>query len=207
MNMNALHNLHWFRRCTSAARYTHGLVLCVLLGTALVCWGESRAGHEESRLKTVLVARFAKYTAWPVDVMTRDADAPLIITAVDRAAFQPYFDALSKKTFRGRELVFVDADTLRRTGRTPDMVYINTEDAAEMQRVLDTYRGLPVLTVGEGNAFAHNGGMIGMVYSGRKIRLAINVDAAQSVGLQLSSDLLSLSQVDLVTRPADKDNE
>jgi len=55
--------------------------------------------------------------------------------------------------------------------------------------------GPGVLTVGEGEAFAHAGGVIAFVIENRRVRFDINQTAADSAGLQLSSKLLSVARL------------
>ena len=60
---------------------------------------------------------------------------------------------------------------------------------------LDELKGAPVLTVGDGDDFARNGGMIGLFVEDGRMRFAINPDAAHRAGLRLSSQLLKLAKI------------
>ena len=51
-----------------------------------------------------------------------------------------------------------------------------------------------VLTVGESEHFAQEGGMIGFVLEDNKIRFEINLEAAQKANLKISSRLLALAK-------------
>lgn len=52
----------------------------------------------------------------------------------------------------------------------------------------------PVLTVGERDNFAQDGGMIGFCLEQNKIRFEINLDAAERAKLRISSRLLALAK-------------
>ena len=51
----------------------------------------------------------------------------------------------------------------------------------------------PVLTVSDLPGFAQQGGVIGLVRQGGRLRFEINRGVAQAAGLRLSVDLLSLA--------------
>jgi hypothetical protein len=52
-----------------------------------------------------------------------------------------------------------------------------------------------VLTVGEADWFLAEGGMVTLKLEAGRVRLEINLGAAQRAGLQISSKLLSLARV------------
>jgi hypothetical protein len=54
--------------------------------------------------------------------------------------------------------------------------------------------GPGVLTVGEGETFTREGGMIGLVIDNRRVRFDVNQTAAERAGLKISSKLLSVAR-------------
>ncbi len=56
-------------------------------------------------------------------------------------------------------------------------------------------RLLPVLTVGDGEGFATNAGLIGLYAEGEKLKFEVNQEAAHRAGLRLSSQLLKLARL------------
>ena len=52
-----------------------------------------------------------------------------------------------------------------------------------------------ILTVGESAGFAEAGGMIELYNDGHRIRLRVNLEAARSTNLRLSSKLLRASEI------------
>ncbi len=54
---------------------------------------------------------------------------------------------------------------------------------------------MPILTVAEIKKFCESGGTINLMNKNKKVRLEINVDAAQRAGLNISSKLLNLSKI------------
>jgi hypothetical protein len=60
--------------------------------------------------------------------------------------------------------------------------------------VLASLRGKAVLTVGETEDFAEDGGMIAFLVEENKIRFEINLEAADKAKLKISSKLLALAK-------------
>ena len=59
-----------------------------------------------------------------------------------------------------------------------------------------------MLTVGETEDFARQGGVIAFYSEGKKIRFEINADLARRLGLKISSELLKLGKVVGAEAPA-----
>ena len=74
--------------------------------------------------------------------------------------------------------------------RLPDSVLRDPADAA--RTLVDVGSG--VLTVGEGQAFVRNGGMIGFIIDSHRVTFDINKRAAEAAGIRLSSGLLSVAK-------------
>ena len=79
------------------------------------------------------------------------------------------------------------------------VVYIDASAAGETRRTLDAVKGKTTLTVGETDAFAKAGGMVGLVNDGGRIQIETNLEATQSAGIRISSRVLSLA---IIVRPA-----
>ena len=63
-----------------------------------------------------------------------------------------------------------------------------------MTKQVITKTSLPILTVGEMDHFAENGGAIGFCTEDNKIRFEVNLDAAGKAGLKISAKLLALAK-------------
>ena len=61
--------------------------------------------------------------------------------------------------------------------------------------VLEAVRTLPVLTVGQAGDFIRAGGILGFFLQDGRLRFEISPEAAQRVGLRISSRLLMLAKI------------
>jgi hypothetical protein len=64
-----------------------------------------------------------------------------------------------------------------------------------MGGILEKAGALPILTVGEDEPFARNGGIIHFVLKNGNVRLEIDLAAAKKAGLTISSRLLAVADV------------
>ena len=75
------------------------------------------------------------------------------------------------------------------------IVFISDSENERLPAILKSLEAAPVLTVGEMNQFAERGGVIRFKVDQERIRLEINVAAAQRSRLRISSQLLKLARI------------
>ena len=88
--------------------------------------------------------------------------------------------------------------SIKRNPRTDELkscqiVYVTDLEERRQVEALRAVRGLPVLTIGDVEGFSEVGGMIGLGATAGKVSFEINNEAAQAVGLKISSQLLKLA--------------
>jgi len=76
----------------------------------------------------------------------------------------------------------------------PSFVCGGPGDKKRIEETLASTGTLPILTVGEADQFAKNGGAIGFCTEDNKIRFEVNLDAAGKAGLRISAKLLALAK-------------
>lgn len=161
----------------------------------LLClWGAPACraqGVTEPLVKAGFVYNFAKFTEWPAGSIAAGAAVQLCLTAGDPLG--AVAQAIDGKPLQGRAVV------VRRQVRLEELrhchiVYITDTDERRQSDALRALRGLPVLSVGDGDGFAEVGGMIGLLSEGGRIQFEVNSDVAQAAGLKISSQLLRLAR-------------
>jgi hypothetical protein len=75
------------------------------------------------------------------------------------------------------------------------MLFLSRDEARNQAAILKSLRGTPVLTVGETDNFLSDGGMIRFHLEENRIRFDIDLDAAESAHLKISSRLLLLASM------------
>jgi hypothetical protein len=142
-------------------------------------------------LKAAFLFNFAKFVEWPLDL----SPAALCVCVLDDVAVEDSLSQLiSGAPVPGRSVALVKG-ARNRSLRGCHVVYVGDTDPARVAATLDEVKNAPILTVGDGDQFARDGGMIGLFIEDGRMRFAINPDAAQRAGLRLSSRLLSLAKI------------
>lgn len=149
---------------------------------------------DEYQVKAAFLYNFAKFVEWPPGAF-RSAQDPITICVLGP---NPFDDSL-KEAVRGKTLdgrMFVVRQTLDvQQGTGCHILFVNPSERMRFQSMLEALRTNSVLTVGETPGFAAEGGIVNFKLQGGKVRLEINVDAAERAKLRVSSKLLSLAEI------------
>jgi YfiR/HmsC-like len=73
------------------------------------------------------------------------------------------------------------------------VIYLADANPNAVRRVLERSRGRAVLTIGESDNFAEQGGLIALVKEGDHIQIDVNLEASQRAGIKISSRVLNLA--------------
>ena len=151
-------------------------------------------GPGEYQVKAAFLFNFVKFVDWPDQSFT-DKNSFLIIgvTGGDpiRSALEKTFQG---KTVKGRSIVIQEIKT-KGQGKTCHVIFLTGLDKRQMDAWLETLKEKAVLTIGESDNFAAQGGMINFFLQDDRVRFEINPQAAEKAGLKISSQLLALAKI------------
>jgi hypothetical protein len=150
------------------------------------------ASHaDEVAIRAAFVLNFARFTVWPTDAFIGDG-AKLKLCVDKQAPGADRFSELEGKQ-AGERILTVQFHS-RNTGMEGcHIIHVVDADRNSIQRTLAAVNGKPVLTIGETHGFVEMGGVINLVVMDGKLRFQIGREAAERVGLRLSSQLLKLA--------------
>jgi YfiR/HmsC-like len=172
--------------------------VCLVLSAWLLSGGlglsAQAAPLREYQLKAVFLFHFAQFVEWPPQAFP-DAQAPLVIGVLGMDPFGVYLD----ETVRG-ETVNNRPLAVQRYGRVEDIhtchvLFISQSETDRLEQILASLSGRSILTVADTEGFALRGVMIRLITVENKIRLRINLEAAQAANLRLSSKLLRPAEI------------
>ena len=151
-------------------------------------------GPSEYQVKAAFLFHFAQFVEWPAEAF-KDGSSPLVYCTVGDDPFHGALDArLNGKTIGARAIRvehFKRADAMQGC----QVVFLGMAEQKQMSAALANMRGNPVLTVGESEHFAQEGGMIGFCLEENKVRFEINLNAATQAKLKISARLLTLAKM------------
>jgi hypothetical protein len=203
------------------------ILTCLALGALLIQTTFAAATpRSKYETKAGYLLNFAEFIEWPAGTFA-NAKSPIILGVLGKDPFGPELDKLQGKVVNGRKLEikrFKGALEFRgeeTPGRRQDdlpakqakklaemkschILFITSSEKNYLTQTLKPFRGASVLTVGETDSFAREGGMITFVDSENNVQLEINLAAAEQARLKISSKLLSLAKVIKIEREAEK---
>jgi hypothetical protein len=162
-------------------RWRYGGSWLLVLGLPwLAVWGAAilRAadGTDNGAMAKSMVL-FSDYIKWPA---AENSDITIGILGDD-----PFGETLAKVNVkRSRKL-----DDLKGC----QIIFVSKSEQGNLNAILDALGTASVLTVGDAEGFAKQGGVIGFVAEGDKVRFEINTAAARRAGLRIDLRLLKLA--------------
>jgi hypothetical protein len=146
----------------------------------------------EYHVKAVFLYTFAKFVEWPPLAFSSPA-AAMTICILGDDPFGSFLDeAVKGKTAGDRPVSVRRVADLRGAGEC-QILFIAASERGRMPILLASVAKLGLLTVGDTAEFAAQGGVIGLEREGDRIRLLVNLPAAEKAKLRISSRVLSLA--------------
>lgn len=165
-----------------------------LLAVALVPTVVRAAAPREYQVKAVFLFNFAQFVEWPPDAFA-EAKSPLCIGVIGEDPFGADLDEVVQgETVNDRPLIVRRFHSPAEIGSC-HVLFVASSEADRLAEILAAVQGRSVLTVGDFKDFASRGGMIHFVTQRNKLRLQINMAAARTSGLTISSMLLRSATV------------
>jgi hypothetical protein len=164
------------------------LIMLAFLGAA---WpADAATGSLEMAVKASYIYKFAPFVQWPTRAFP-SATSPLRICVAGDEALGGMLD----QAVRGQRMQDHPLTVVRLASLDPGAVancqilFLGKAAAADLPRGV---AGQPVLTVTD-RSRGGSGGIIQFVMQGSRVRFAVDIAAANSAGIQISSKLLGLA--------------
>ena len=149
---------------------------------------------QEYKLKVGFLYNLAKLVEWPNRVFYSPA-TPFHICILGQDPFQKYLDfIIAHKKIKGRAILISRLHVLLETSGC-HLLFISSSEAQNFFEIFAFTRHYPILTIGEHEDFAEQGGAIQLYTQNNKIRLLINTEALRIAGLGISPRVLRLAQI------------
>jgi hypothetical protein len=175
------------------------VALSVSLSWAPEAITQARDASDSSEylIKAGFIFNFAKFVEWPSAAFAQP-DSPIVIGILGTDPFGAIIDQIVQdKKVGARGFVVkrlkwgADAKELREC----KILFVGASEKAHIDELVQTVKGLPILTVGETPGFAERGGVIRFVLEDNRVRFEVNVEAARQADLTISSRLLTLARI------------
>ena len=175
-------------------RHTVAIVAVLLALAAAPVRAQAPAAPTEYQVKAVFLFNFSQFVDWPAAAFA-DGRAPLVIGVLGSDPFGATLDEIVRgETVNGRPLAVRRYQSVEQID-VCHILFIERSQSERLDAVLAALKGRNVLTVGDFEGFARRGGMIRFMTVGNKIRLRINLAAAQEAKVTISSKLLRPAEI------------
>lgn len=175
------------RRRLVGCSFAAWLVSALVAGLA-----PASAQSREAALKAAFLLNFAQFTNWPA---ASSADgAPLVMCVFQDALPAEALEPLVRKSVEGRPLLLRMVEKAAQLNGC-QILFVDGAPPALLKDVIEFGRRNPCLTVSDVRDFARLGGHIELFEEANRLRFMVNLPAARSSGLNLSSRLLNLAVI------------
>ncbi len=168
-------------------------ILCLFLfaaGAADSARGQTEV--EEYQIKGAFLFHFAQLVDWPDGALDPQNHSLILCTFDGQLHLHELQSTLEGKVI-GDRIFHIRLLRESESARGCNVLFLTRNEAGRQAGILDSLRGLPVLTVGETESFLSDGGMIRFHLEKDRIRFDINRGSADSAHLRISSRLLLLA--------------
>jgi hypothetical protein len=168
---------------------------CLLASLALALASHAQAQEmEEYRLKALFLYNFTQFIEWP-EAAFKDPKDTLTICVLGPNPFDHELErTVAGKKIDGHALAWrVIGDPGQAAGC--QIVFVSAVATKRAWPLAAGHRASGILTVGESSGFAAGGGVVNFLVKDGRVRLEINVAAAEREKLRISAKLLKLAEI------------
>jgi hypothetical protein len=164
----------------------------VLLAALLAWLGSARPQGSDALAKARFTVTLARFVVWPAAPVGAEPAALRLCVLQDSPVLATAFQAHDGANVGGRRLSVALRPPPAATGC--DILFVDHSAARAAAPLLAEAAGRPVLTLGAVDGFLAAGGMVELVNVDDALRFDVDLRAARSAGLALSSQALTLAR-------------
>lgn len=166
-----------------------------LLFAILLCAGAGVGqAIDESELKAVFLYNCAKFVEWPPEAFSGPKEPIVSCILGNTPIGAALAQAAGGKLIGDRRLVVRHISDLRETSGC-QIVFVSSSERQRLRSILGEIKTSGILTVGDTEEFNAEGGVVNFKLEAGRIRIQVNLEAAELARLRISSRLLSLAQI------------
>jgi len=172
------------------------MILILAVGAVVSGWpGHGAADAIQDSIKAEFVDRFSRLINWPASSSVADPAKPFVIGVIGNSSIRTAFTSMAESArIKGKTTVVRHFQSASQVGDC-QILFISGSSSGELEGILQSVRGKPILTIGDTVGFARRGVMINFKLAGDYIRFEINKRSADRAGLIMTDALLGLGDV------------
>ena len=163
----------------------------------LAAHGASASGAAtltEEQIKAGFLFNFIRFVEWPPRSYASPV-SPITVCVIGETGITPMLtEAANGRTVDGRE-VQVKRLKLNDDLHGCQLIYIPSTEPERWKALLERTSDTDTLTVGEDSSFTQEGGVLSFFIQDNRVKLALNLNAANRAGLRISAKLIAVSKL------------
>ena len=148
------------------------------------------AGDVEYKVKAGYLYNFTKFITWP-----KDGSSTFNLCILGADPFGALLDPIEQRTAFAKPIKLFRLEDIGALARTSKSNVCHILFISSALGSVPVQQSKNVLTVGESEGFARNGGMIGFITENSRIKLQINWRAFKNSDLKVSAKLLEVADI------------
>lgn len=170
------------------------LTLAIILGVPLTAGAARGQAIDEYQFKAAFLYNLAKFVEWPPETF-KNPTAPIVSCILGGGPLGGVLEhATNGNAIEDRKFVVRHISNARQASDC-QILFVTSSEQRRWRSIAGDIENSSILTVGETDGFASEGGVVNFKMEGDRIRIQINVDTAERKRLRISAKLLSLSQI------------
>ncbi|HYL38410.1 MAG TPA: YfiR family protein [Bryobacteraceae bacterium] len=170
------------------------LGLCLVLATSGAAAATGGPVVEEYALKAAVVLNLAKFVEWPQGTFLNPQDPIVICILGDNPFGRSLEQAVRGQAIDNRPLIVQQVSNVAQA-RSCQVVFVSWSERKRLRSIFGQLSSRGILTVGDTDDFAAEGGVVNLSVEANRIRIEINPEAAGQQRMRISSRLLSLALI------------
>ncbi len=146
--------------------------------------------YDEFVVKAVYLEKFTRFITWPERSDFNNQDSVFTISVIGKTPItQKLNEIYTNYLIKNKKVVILELENMDSIPET-DLLFIGNVKAKELDQILASIAGRPVLTLSDSPGFGRKGVIINFLYTDDKISFEINKEVADQSGLTISYLLL-----------------
>jgi hypothetical protein len=147
----------------------------------------------EYQVKALFLYNFLNFVDWPADSSIHSSPT-INVCVIGNDPFEDALDDIRNETVKGKKLAIRFYRPFDETEGC-HLLFIPASEKNHTGHILRSVREANILTVADTAEMARQGAVIGFFIEQKKVRFAINIEAARRAGLRISAKLLKLAKI------------
>lgn len=156
--------------------------------------GAPAAPTLEHQIKAAALCNIISFTDWPATAF-QTPDAPLVIGVLGQGPIAALLgDFIAAEVWHGRRVELRPLASVAEA-HSCHVLYVDRNEHPRWRTISSQFAGRPILTVGDEENFARDGGIVQLAINRNKLQIIVNRRVVQASGLIISSKVLRLAEM------------